>query len=1084
MRSHIQKKSGFFVTLAVIPSNDFLADQHPRKTIMNDSENNDSCTQCGEKFAKASGTTICPACLMRLAIHPSPSEILPPAIDVTQSIVLESGESQTNEFPELQPNQMFGDYLIVGRLGRGGMGVVYEADHQPSARRVALKVMGHSLDNPEARARFLREGRLAASINHPNSVYVYGTEEIQDRPTISMELVRGETLGQRVKASGNMRPKEAVDAILQIVDGMEAAYNAGVLHRDIKPNNCFVDADGHVKVGDFGLSITATGRDLPAGAELAQTQTEITQVGTFLGTPAYASPEQLRGEPLDHRSDIYAIGVTLYYLLTGEVPFAADNMIQLLARVLDNKAPSLKEKSVDAPEDLERVIAKCLKKAPGDRFASYTDLRTALLPLSSRVPTPATLGTRFLAGALDTLLISIAVSPLSIWLMSTRMTTPASNPFPGMQSVSDGMFSIVLLVVYYAGCEWRFGKTLGKRMMGICVLRDNSRPPFFAALVRALLWVIPPVLPSIVLGWLAVDPSVRTFSSFWVALGFAVIGWAPFLIKASMFLTARARNGNAAIHDLVTQTRVVETPVVDPPVSVATTHAGFDATAGIEMIGPYHILSRLVETDEGTRTPGNETHGTWMLVYDAKLLRRVWVHVRPAGAPPLSSAWRTTNRSGRLRWLGGHSESERTWDAFEALPGWELSNEQAGALDWRQAAGVLRQLLAECQDSGDDDDLSHDFSVNHLWVMPDGGLKLLPFAIDGDSTIAGVVDLVKDPSAEGSFKRSTTSQLGVIQSVAALFSQRYRLTQPAGGGMSLADASVIDEIKTADSLGSANRSIARLTSRASVSVRYRVAGMIAASLMISCFTIFSMAMMTMMFNRQEASMPRVLELADIVIMLQQEPNVSNPDVIARVKSLRAYARANYRDVWEDPAKMHSIYGMTLLSTHRTQLNTIFNAPDPSPAEAEAAAADFEAIREHHGDLPRLKNEVINAHNGIFWAAITWVYFIWLPSLVTALLFRGGLLLRLFGLTFVNSKGQRASGLRVSIRMLATGLLPVCIAILVVIAAGWNSSEEQIEVTMRYVSASIVVIACLAVMIYRSRGRFFSDRCAGTFLVAR
>ncbi|WP_231615791.1 protein kinase domain-containing protein [Novipirellula artificiosorum] len=133
-----------------------------------------------------------------------------------------------NGLAELAPEQKFGTYRIVRRLGRGGMGVVYEADHLPTSRRVALKVMGHSLDDRDARARFLREGRLAASINHPNSVYVYGTEEIDGRPAISMELVRGGTLGQRVKVKGALAPKAAVDAILQIIDGLDAAYQAGV----------------------------------------------------------------------------------------------------------------------------------------------------------------------------------------------------------------------------------------------------------------------------------------------------------------------------------------------------------------------------------------------------------------------------------------------------------------------------------------------------------------------------------------------------------------------------------------------------------------------------------------------------------------------------------------------------------------------------------------------------------------------------------------------------------------------------------------------------------------------------------------
>ena len=156
--------------------------------------------------------------------------------------------------------ERFGPYRILRLLGRGGMGVVYEAEEQETGRRVALKVLSRQFDSPRDRDRFLREGRLAASINHPNSVYVYGTEEIDGTPTIAMELVSGGTLQERVKNHGPMPVPVAVDAILQIIAGLEAAQAIGILHRDIKPGNCFEDADGTVKIGDFGLSISTAAR--------------------------------------------------------------------------------------------------------------------------------------------------------------------------------------------------------------------------------------------------------------------------------------------------------------------------------------------------------------------------------------------------------------------------------------------------------------------------------------------------------------------------------------------------------------------------------------------------------------------------------------------------------------------------------------------------------------------------------------------------------------------------------------------------------------------------------------------------------
>src|SRR5206468_9392633 len=138
-------------------------------------------------------------------------------------------------------------------------------------------------------------------------------------------LVEGGTLQDHVRGKGPLRPAEAVDTVLQVIAGLEAAQAVGVLHRDVKPSNCFVDAEGTVKVGDFGLSISTVNRGEP----------HLTASGVFLGTPAYASPEQLRGDDLDQRSDIYAVGVTLFYLLTGKIPFDADNMVKLVALVLE-----------------------------------------------------------------------------------------------------------------------------------------------------------------------------------------------------------------------------------------------------------------------------------------------------------------------------------------------------------------------------------------------------------------------------------------------------------------------------------------------------------------------------------------------------------------------------------------------------------------------------------------------------------------------------------------------------------------------------------------------------------------------------
>ncbi len=181
---------------------------------------------------------------------------------------------------DLSPGQQFGNYRIERLLGRGGMGAVYAAEQVDDGRQVAVKVLTSGLGSAEDRERFIREGHTAASINHPNTVYVYRTEEIDGLPTITMELVDGGTLEEKVERNGPLSIAEAINDTLQVIDGLEAAQKLGILHRDIKPANCFVGPRGEVKVGDFGLS---------RPVEQVE-QSRLTQTGLFSGRRCFRRP--------------------------------------------------------------------------------------------------------------------------------------------------------------------------------------------------------------------------------------------------------------------------------------------------------------------------------------------------------------------------------------------------------------------------------------------------------------------------------------------------------------------------------------------------------------------------------------------------------------------------------------------------------------------------------------------------------------------------------------------------------------------------------------------------------------------------
>ena len=353
------------------------------------------------------------------------------------------------------------------------MGAVYEAEQIETGRRVALKVLTYRLNSAEARARFFREGRLAASINHPNSVYVFGTGEIEGTPAIVMELVDGGTLQDRVKRDGPLPVGNAVDAIIDVISGLQAAQAKGILHRDIKPSNCFEDADGTVKVGDFGLSISSEARE----------ETDLTRKGMFLGTPAFCSPEQLRGEELNARSDLYSVGVTLFYLLTGRTPFEGNTTMQLFANVLEKAPPSPKDFRPEIPEELARVVLRCLEKTPGERFRNYSELHRALMPFGTDAPVPASFSQRFLAAMIDMTVVSFLsfLSKTIDFLLTGDLFT-----------VQQMLLFYPVMIGYYAIPEGRWGCSLGKAICRLQLVDDHRNPPGYkkAGLRAAMFWTI------------------------------------------------------------------------------------------------------------------------------------------------------------------------------------------------------------------------------------------------------------------------------------------------------------------------------------------------------------------------------------------------------------------------------------------------------------------------------------------------------------------------------------------------------------------------------------------------------------------
>ncbi|MFQ5945708.1 MAG: serine/threonine-protein kinase [Anaerolineae bacterium] len=259
-----------------------------------------------------------------------------------------------------------GNYRIVEEIAHGGMGVIYRGIQEPLGREVAVKVMTESLARDQSFVdRFIREAQIASRLNHPQIVHIYDQGQLNGYLYIAMEMVPGHTLGELIAARGRFPIPEVVNLTQQICDVLAYAHAEGIIHRDIKPSNLILDQHGKIKVTDFGL---AKALALPS----------FTATGELLGSPDYLSPEQFRGQPADERTDLYAVGLILFELATGQRPYSAEDAASLMYKVLHDPVPSPRDLLPEIPKTLEGIILRCLEKAPQDRFPSSRYLSEAL----------------------------------------------------------------------------------------------------------------------------------------------------------------------------------------------------------------------------------------------------------------------------------------------------------------------------------------------------------------------------------------------------------------------------------------------------------------------------------------------------------------------------------------------------------------------------------------------------------------------------------------------------------------------------------------------------------------------------------
>lgn len=329
-------------------------------------------------FIASNGQTRLFSCVFAQVV--AEEDYIPPTNPVLDRTKLEQrrrGFSARDDSSGEQLPQQLGRFLLTRRLGRGGIGVVYSATDLELGREVAIKLLRHCyLQDGLTRRRFLREARAASMISHPSVCAIYEVGQADGMPYIAMEFVKGVTLSERLRKTGPLPFREIIDLGVQVAEALSKAHLVGVVHRDIKPSNILIDEQGRAKVLDFGL----------AKQLLEREEEDLTEPGVLLGTVSYMSPEQAQGlDNLDARSDIFSLGVVLYEITTGKLPFGAETYFQTMEAIIKLPHVPVEKLRKNVPTSLVRVIDRALEKLPENRFQTAAELAAELTAVGAEV---------------------------------------------------------------------------------------------------------------------------------------------------------------------------------------------------------------------------------------------------------------------------------------------------------------------------------------------------------------------------------------------------------------------------------------------------------------------------------------------------------------------------------------------------------------------------------------------------------------------------------------------------------------------------------------------------------------------------
>jgi hypothetical protein len=957
-----------------------------------------------------------------------------------------------------------GGYRLLKLLGAGGMGAVYEAEHPTTGNRVAVKLLSPRLASSTASIeRFRQEGRLASQLVHPRCVFVLAADTDAGRPYIVMELMPGQTLKDLVDARGPLPFEEAVAHTLDVVDGLAEVHLLGMIHRDIKPSNCFLTADGRVKVGDFGLSKSL------AGAQ----SLHLTGSGAFLGTILFASPEQIRGEPLDYASDVYSVCATLYYLLCGEAPFHHDSPTAALAKAISEDPPSICLRRPGVPRDVERVVMRGLERDRDRRWRSLDELREALLAVLPNRQTPAR--PRALVGAyvLDMLLLSLFIlMPLEAVRLGLGWETPTLGGIP------VDPLGWALTVAYFALLEGLLGTTAGKALFGLRVSRvGRTGPPGVGpAVVRAVVFA---------LMWFGIEHGLGSTSE-----GAGVGLWVAIAGLAALLVQWRARWGFRGLHDFASGCHVTQRPqparqlrpVSEYPNPLDTLlPAPPDPLP--ETVAGYTVVGRAWADPAGEQVWAAE---------DQALGREVLLWLRPEHAAersrsPASEVSRTTRLrrlgSGRVSWAA----SEFEWTAYAAPTGAPLADTVGPdrPLPWADARFLLEQLVDEFRAAEADGSVPQRLGIGQIWVEPNGRVRVLDFPLSTGSGVEAACPPAPNP-------------LGLLRQVAALALEGFPRSAPGPARAPVPPHAVgmlgrlfTDGPAGYHSLDEFHRNLHETrTHPAEVTPAIRGAqlGIQAAVLAVGLAAMFATSGMVAVVLTQLAA----LHAAEVEYVLGglREPDpkavlgtanakaataaLKNPEAIKRLEALRDRKRQEFEDRQRE-----------LLRPQRFVLSRLEpTVPDMSDAvgsERIQTILDWSVAPESGPPLKRHRAAQSLSPWGTeaigFWVVLGVMPLCWV---IGAAVFRGGLSMALTGLALVRSDGRRAYRRQCAVRTAAVWLPVVALLSASVWLQVYHPEQVHTYAALWLIAVGLMPVYVVVALRYPDRPP--QDRLVGTTLV--